>query len=1268
MKTTLFERTLIVALLLFFTGCNAMRAAVAECLNSSDGWFEVTDLESISLSSYYFAFYDRHDVMLGLADGTSDKQGNDAKTVWFQSPANPLADNTKLWRIEAMTNIPGHENQFTLRNGSTGDCVLVTDKDAVYKYIMSSNTAANRMSGVIFTKDELTAGYWTIRNGYRSSASDNYLGPWNGGNFVAPQECAFNKGGGNDRPAQVKIYAILRSAVTEGSISNTPPITPAWIFGHFVWEDEKNTQQAVEGLVDDYLKHDIPVNGVIIDSPWTTAYNNFIWNTERYPAHDAMIDNFNDKGVKVMLWLTGCVNSISTGCAQDKCEEYDYVVEKNYGINNSIPTTWWKGTGIQIDFTNPMAKAWWYGQLDKVWREGIYGWKVDQGEVYFGDEVTTSIGTMTNEKFRPYYYNAMEDYVKLKTPTGANIGRPYSWQKGYHSDPAKMSMGWCGDFGGDWAGLKLQIDNIYRSAQAGYGAVGTEVAGFMGAKATTKAMFVRYAQFGATTACMINGGENGAFTNHLPWWHGDDVTAIYRDVVKLHNSLIPYLFSSVVDVHQNGGSLMKDVSLTDESHRLGNDFFTKAITSDASIVEVTLPTGDEWIDWFTGKTYVGGQTYSLNFDLARFPLYIRRGAIVPMDKEAGKTTLFFYPSETASSATLHLPQGDGIDYDDCEVSYNPTEGTLAISDDYSRSYVIEMHGIASIGGVEGATSYSFNNETGVLVIELEATTSTTLTLTGLTLAKLPLGKGLLDDASEDNPVDCSSLITDYTCTTKQAWSGAGRDMQKGEHWSGDANREYYDNNYSAGYRTTTVVLPRAGKYRLKASVRGPKDAAIGTFSFGNVSATFTGIGYEGGTIAADGTEWNSVVEGTEAGKTFANDGKGYGWFYGSLTVTTETNNQSLELRQVLSPDTKGHCGGLVLEYLGNESQYTHYLFVYFNGNSKEHVYYALSSDGYNYIPMNDGKAIVSADTISLKGGVRDPHVLRGEDGCFYMVLTDMRSADGWDSNRGIVMMRSRDLVNWSHSTVNFPTKYAGTNFANVTRVWAPETIWDPQANKYMVYFSLLTNDGTISHDKVYYCYANSDFTDLEGEPKLLYDRGAATIDMTIVYNEDDGLYHGFYKNEGPNTISKVTAPTLTAAAGTEEGAQWSTAVGPLQQTSEKVEGVGVFRLIDGETWVLMYDCYGSNKYQFCTSTDLNTFTFKQNTITTGTFTPHHGTVIPVTDAEVEILSSLLPTGIMSPVVKGGMEIDAGVYDLAGRRVAKPARGLYIVGGKKIIVK
>ena len=322
-------------------------------------------------------------------------------------------------------------------------------------------------------------------------------------------------------------------------------------------------------------------------------------------------------------------------------------------------------------------------------------------------------------------------------------------------------------------------------------------------------------------------------------------------------------------------------------------------------------------------------------------------------------------------------------------------------------------------------------------------------------------------------------------------------------------------------------------------------------------------------------------------------------------------------------------------YIHANEPYASYLFVYFPSNDNENIYYALSGDGYNYKPLNNGKRVVSADSCTVMGGLRDPHILRGEDGWFYMAVTDMKCSKGWNSNRGMVLMRSKDLIHWSHATIHFPTRYAGKTWAKVTRVWAPQTIWDPNylntdgsRGRYMVYFSLVTEDGNIPYDKVYYCYANDDFTDFLDEPRYFYDRGSATIDMDIVYNESDSLYHAIFKNEELSGIAQVTARRLTPEEGQPDGSQWSAASGNLQQTTVAVEGGGLFKLINQDKWILMYDCYTSGYYQFCSSTDLQTFTFVKNTTTSGAFTPRHGTVIPLTQAETDALLGAYPaTGL-----------------------------------------
>ncbi len=297
-----------------------------------------------------------------------------------------------------------------------------------------------------------------------------------------------------------------------------------------------------------------------------------------------------------------------------------------------------------------------------------------------------------------------------------------------------------------------------------------------------------------------------------------------------------------------------------------------------------------------------------------------------------------------------------------------------------------------------------------------------------------------------------------------------------------------------------------------------------------------------------------------------------------------------------------------------------FLFVYFTGNSpqSEQICYALSDDGYSYTPLNGGKPVIESDTIAFSQCVRDPHILRCEDGkTFYMVVTDMKSSLGWDSNRGIVLMKSDDLIHWTHSTVNFPTRF--TEWAGVTRVWAPETVFDHKAGKYMVFYSLLTDDGECTYDKIFYQYANRDFTALEGSPQLLFDNGSAAIDGDIVFNDADGKYHLFYKSESGGGIYQAVSESLTAEKGKEHGSQWEKLPGRVEVCDKAVEGVGVCRSLDGESWVVMYDCYGAGHYQFCRSDDLLSFRWVADTKTTGAFTPRHGTILPITKEEKEHL-------------------------------------------------
>lgn len=480
-----------------------------------------------------------------------------------------------------------------------------------------------------------------------------------------------------------------------------PPITPAWAFGHIIWEDNVNTTQGVHDLVEAYLQRGLPVDGIIIDSPWSTSYCDFTWDLARYADPAGMISWLGDRGIKVILWTTGNVNEECKDTPEQKGASYDEMKSLGYGVNGSAPYRWWKGFGMHLDFTNPDAVEWWYRQLDKVFVDGVYGWKVDQGEDYLGQTVETSKGTISKKAFAKYYYDSMFDYAVSRKPEGITIARPYSHQGGFAASVSKMNLGWCGDFSGDWRGLKQQINNIYVSSQAGYASVATEVGGFYG-RAANGEQLVRYSQFGAMTACMINGGENGAFTSHLPWYHGEEETRAYSFSLNLHEQLRPYMFSTVVDAHISGGTLVRDCSFAEESHKVGEAIFTKAITSEGGKAVFHLPSEGEWVDFWTGKVYLPGSVIDRTYPLTEFPLFFKKGSIVPLSVNDdstgigdasmnGTVTLLIHPNGKTTQV-LHLPSGDGIEYSDCFVSYDEKKGELTISSGTERTYTVMVKG------------------------------------------------------------------------------------------------------------------------------------------------------------------------------------------------------------------------------------------------------------------------------------------------------------------------------------------------------------------------------------------------------------------------------------------------------------------------------------------------------------------------------------------------------------------------------------------------
>jgi len=340
-------------------------------------------------------------------------------------------------------------------------------------------------------------------------------------------------------------------------------------------------------------------------------------------------------------------------------------------------------------------------------------------------------------------------------------------------------------------------------------------------------------------------------------------------------------------------------------------------------------------------------------------------------------------------------------------------------------------------------------------------------------------------------------------------------------------------------------------------------------------------------------------------------------------MTVRKTSQKSMIRFIISTIIILYCAN-VTQYVEAQNNakypfYKGYLFAYFEGKAldrgkQEQLRFAVSADAVNWLALNNNEPVLDSDEISQTGGIRDPHILRGIDGeTFYMVMTDMSTAkNGWGPNPGIVLLKSADLLNWTHGIIDLAKTYP-ENFSNVQWVWAPQTIYDLVMEKYLVYFTVKYKDD----EKLdfYSAYANADFNAFDNEPTLMFSAKHGAIDGDIIFK--DGIYHLFYKGNTKDANGKEFESGIKQATSGSLQGPWTEHFNYLDAyhgSSTNVEGSSVFKLNHSEEYILMYDLYSSGRYEFQRSTDLYNFT-KIPELFNKNFHPRHGSVISITREE-----------------------------------------------------
>ena len=262
-----------------------------------------------------------------------------------------------------------------------------------------------------------------------------------------------------------------------------------------------------------------------------------------------------------------------------------------------------------------------------------------------------------------------------------------------------------------------------------------------------------------------------------------------------------------------------------------------------------------------------------------------------------------------------------------------------------------------------------------------------------------------------------------------------------------------------------------------------------------------------------------------------------------------------------------------------ESDLAAYLLVYFKDQDHS-LYFALSSDGYTFTDVNHGQPVMKGADLAEQKGIRDPHLVRGPDNAFYLSMTDLHlfgqrmgyrttqwqrdaSKYDWGNNRALVLMKSTNLVDWSHTDLRVDQAFPGLE--ELGCVWAPETIYDAEKGKMMIYFTMRLGHGQDST-----CITATRTTrsrNWKPIPNCFSNIPATSRFWTGDITKIGDKFHLFY-------VAQERGGGIKQASRTRSIADYVFDPAKVDPETVGCEAPNVWKRNGENKWVLMYDVFG----------------------------------------------------------------------------------------------
>ena len=506
--------------------------------------------------------------------------------------------------------------------------------------------------------------------------------------------------------------ASLKAVVTNYTyLTGRVPMPQKWTLGYQQsrW-GYSVSQKQVEKIAENLRKYDLPCDVLHLDIDYMKGYRVFTWRKDTYEAPEEFIKKMRKLGFRI-------ITIIDPGVKKDDADYkiYQEGIEKGYFVKATDGTVYvnevWPGDAVFPDFGRQKVRQWWAKNCKYLVDLGVSGIWDDMnepasfrgeipGDVVFHNEEEASTH---NKMHNVYGHNmAKATYEGLKKYSGK---RPFVITRAAYAGTQKFSTVWTGDNQSLWPHVQMMIPQLCNLGLSGFSFAGTDIGGF-GAD-TTPELLTRWIEGALFSPLYRNHAALGTRSQE-PWVFGEPTLSIYRKYLKLRYRFIPYLYDEFYRETQTGLPVMRPLVLNYENdphvynlndeYMVGEDILTAPVVQQGQTKRaVYLPKG-EWIDFWNGVEYSGGNTILVDAPIDKLPLFIKKDTILPWGKEVDHIS-----DEPDESMTFRLfgKKGKYVHYQDNGTDFKYQKGEynlykVEVNKDGSVKVKLEKHGFGPV--------------------------------------------------------------------------------------------------------------------------------------------------------------------------------------------------------------------------------------------------------------------------------------------------------------------------------------------------------------------------------------------------------------------------------------------------------------------------------------------------------------------------------------------------------------------------------------------